>query len=791
MPSLEQDPNRKGAARVQIAVGGMTCAACQSTVQKALERSPGVAKATVSLMTHQANVEYLPETTSAQTLVEAIRDTGYDAELPSFAQTAFEEQEAADAADEEDYRATRRKAWWALGAALVATILGMPLMSAHIHSGPASGMVSDPVMDWMARWLDTPVQSLLPVLYEIPASTLRWISAGIAFVVMAWAGNEFFARAWKAARHRSTDMNTLIAIGTGSAFVYSMAITIAHDRFVAAGAPTGVYFEPIVFIIALVLLGNSFEKRAKRRTSSALRALVDLQPRHARLVRNEQVVDVPVAEVRPGDVVILRPGERAPVDGEVAEGESAFDESMLTGESMPVEKRAGDTVMGGTVNQSGTLRYRATRVGMESTLSRIVQLMRDAQSSQAPVQRLADRISGIFVPMVLGFSLLVFLLWVLVPSQPSFVLAFSSALAVLIIACPCAMGLAVPTAVMVATGRGAEIGVLIKGGEPLERLGDVTTVVFDKTGTLTEGKPSVTDIVVLGEMGEAEILSLAAAVEQQSEHPLANAVVEDARVRNLAIPSAQNFKATSGSGVEAMIDGRPVRIGTAGWLKDLGIDVAAAERVANSLARHAKTPLIVSVDTVVVAVIGVADTVKPHAREAVERLKQRGIDVIMLSGDRRATAEAIAAQIGIDTVAAEVKPDTKREAIQAIQARNQRVAMVGDGVNDAPALVQADVGVAMGSGADVAGEAADVSLMRNDPRAVADAIALSRSTMRVMRQNLFWALVYNVIAIPVAAGVLYPAFGILLSPVLAGAAMAFSSVSVVTNSLRLKRMRLV
>ena len=791
MPSLETAPKPKGAARVQIAVGGMTCAACQSAVQRALERAPGVAKATVSLMTHQANIEYLPETTSAQSLVEAIRDTGYDAELPSFAQTAFEEQEAADAADETDYRSTRRKAWWALGAALVATLLGMPLMSVHTSSAHAGAMVSDPVMNWMAQWLDTPVQWLLPALYEIPASTLRWISAGIAFVVMAWAGREFFVRAWKAAMHRSTDMNTLIAIGTGSAFLYSMAITIAHDRFVAAGAPTGVYFEPIVFIVALVLLGNSFEKRAKRRTSSALRALVDLQPRHARLVRGEQVVDVPVAEVRPGDLVMLRPGERAPVDGEVAEGESAFDESMLTGESMPVEKRSGDAVMGGTVNQSGTLRYRATRVGAESTLSRIVQLMRDAQSSQAPVQRLADRISGIFVPMVLGLSALVFLLWVIVPAQPSFVLAFSSALAVLIIACPCAMGLAVPTAVMVATGRGAEIGVLIKGGEPLERLGDVTTVVFDKTGTLTEGKPSVTDIIPLEDIGEDEILSLAAAVEQQSEHPLANAVVEDARSRNLAIPSVLDFKATSGSGVEAVADGKQVRIGTAAWLKDLGFDVAAAERVANSLARHSKTPLIVSVGQTVVAVIGVADTVKPHAREAVERLTQRGIDVIMLSGDRRATAEAIAAQIGIETVAAEVKPDTKRDAIQAIQQRNQRVAMVGDGVNDAPALVQADVGVAMGSGADVAGEAADVSLMRNDPRAVADAIALSRMTMRVMRQNLFWALFYNVIAIPVAAGVLYPAFGILLSPVLAGAAMAFSSVSVVANSLRLKRMRLV
>ncbi|MDZ7638157.1 MAG: heavy metal translocating P-type ATPase [Bryobacterales bacterium] len=793
---LSRETETTGAsARLQLSVGGMTCAACQSAVQRALERTPGVTKAAVSLMTNRAEVEYLPSEASAEGLLTAIRNTGYEAEVRSIAQTAFEEQETADRDAEADYRSTRRRTAWALAAAFVSALLGMPLMGhgPGIHGNAES--VPDPLIRWISAWLDAPIQAALPWLYTIPLPILRWVSAAIALWAMAWAGREFFVRAWKAALHRSTDMNTLIAVGTGAAFVYSIAVTIAHDWFTAAGAPTGVYYEPVVFILALVLLGNTFEKRAKRRTSSALRKLASLQPREARVQKGDAIVSVPVSELFPGDIVILRPGERAPVDGEVLDGDSAFDESMLTGESLPVEKFPGHPILGGTVQLAGdraaATRYRVTRVGAESTLSRIVQLVRDAQSSQAPVQRLADRVSAIFVPTVMVLSVLVFLVWLLVPQQPSLAMAFSAALAVLIIACPCAMGLAVPTAVMVSTGRGAGMGVLIKGGEPLERLGGVSTVVFDKTGTLTEGRPSVTDVVALSAIPEVEFVALVAAVEQQSEHPLAAAVLRHAQERGISIPDATRFEALPGKGVQAVVQGRVVRVGTALWLAEAGFDVGRAERMSQDLGRQGKTPLVAAVETEVVAIMGLADSPRPEAREAVEALRRLGLQVTMLTGDRRAVAEAIAAQVGIESVSAEVLPGAKRDAIQAIQALGETVAMVGDGVNDAPALVQADVGIAMGSGTDIAGEAADVSLMRNDPRAVADAIGLSRVTMRVMRQNLFWAFFYNVIAIPVAAGALYPAWGILLSPILAGAAMAFSSVSVIANSLRLKRARLV
>lgn len=783
-------------AQAQLDVGGMTCAACQAAVQRALERTPGVTKATVSLMTNRAEVQYHPGDISPEMLAQAVRNTGYEAELRSAAITAFEEQDAADRAAEADYISTKRKTILALAGAVLAALLGMPLMGGHSMADGSTGPTAlDPLMHWIAAWMDAPLQYATPWLYRIPLPVLSWISAAIALWAMAWAGRDFYVRAWKVALHRSSDMNTLIAIGTGAAFIYSLAVTLAPGAFVAAGATAGVYYEPIVFIIALVLLGNTFEKRAKRRTSSALRKLVDLQPRVARAERNGNIVDLPVADLVPGDVVLLRPGERAPVDGAVIEGESAFDESMLTGESLPVEKQPGDAVLGGTVklagDRAGTLRYRVTRIGAESTLSRIVQMVRDAQSSQAPVQRLADRVSSVFVPAVMALSLLVFLVWMLVPQEPSLVLAFSAALAVLIIACPCAMGLAVPTAVMVATGRGAEMGILIKGGEPLERLGDASTVVFDKTGTLTQGQPSVTDIVPLGSVPEAVLLAAVAAVEQHSEHPLADAIVRHAEERKLSLPEMSEFEALPGRGVQARVEGRIVRVGTAVWLGDSAVETARGEEAAQAFGAQGKTPLFIAFDAELIAVLGLADAPRPEAREAIARLHKRGIAVAMLTGDRRATAEAIAAQLGIDTVAAEVLPDAKRRVIQDLQARRETVVMVGDGVNDAPALAQADVGIAMGSGTDIAGEAAGVSLMRSDPRAVADAISLSRVAMRVMRQNLFWAFFYNVIAIPVAAGALYPAWGILLSPVLAGAAMAFSSVSVVANSLRLKRARLV
>ncbi|MCZ2152675.1 MAG: heavy metal translocating P-type ATPase [Bryobacterales bacterium] len=790
---LEGEP---GTARAQLDIGGMTCAACQAAVQRALKRTPGVTDATVSLMTNRAEVRYRPADVTPEQLAEAVRDTGYEASLRSAAQTAFEEQEAADRAADADYRDTRRKTYWALAGAVVSAILGMPLMNGHADTtlrGSASSI--DPLLHSLTAWMDAPLHFVAPWLYEIPLPVLRWVSAAIALWAMLWAGRDFYVRAWKVARHGSADMNTLIATGTGAAFIYSLAVTLAPGVFASAGASAGVYYEPIVFILALVLLGNMFEKRAKHQTSSALRKLVDLQPRSARVERGETIVDVPVTELIPGDVVLLRPGERAPVDGELIDGECAFDESMLTGESLPVEKEPGSTVLGGTVRLAGdraaTTRYRVTRVGAESTLSRIVQMVRDAQSSQAPVQRLADRVSAVFVPSVIVLSILVFFAWLLIPKGPSLVMAFAAALAVLIIACPCAMGLAVPTSVMVATGRGAEMGILIKGGEPLERLGSVSTVVFDKTGTLTKGRPEVTDVIVFGSASREEVLAAVAAVEQYSEHPLADAIVRHVAELGLSLPDAAGFEAYPGKGVQALVNKSTVRVGTAAWLNRSGITAAEAEHEAEPMEKQGKTPLFVAFDSSVVAVIGLADTPRSEAAEAIERLHKRGIEVALLTGDRRATAQAIAAQLGIDRVTAEVLPGDKRSAIQKIQSNGGTVVMVGDGVNDAPALVQADVGIAMASGSDIAGEAADVTLMRSDPRAVADAIALSRLTMRVMRQNLFWAFFYNVIAIPVAAGVLYPVWGILLSPVLAGAAMAFSSVSVVANSLRLKRTRLV
>ena len=720
--------------------------------------------------------------------MEAVRKTGYEAELRSAAVTAFEEQDHADRSAEADYLATRRKTAWALAGAVVVMILGMPLMGGHsMAEGHGGAAAADPLMRWMAGWMDAPLRSALPWVYEIPEAVLTWGSAAIAFWAMVWAGRDFYVRAWKIALHRSTDMNTLIAIGTGAAFVYSLAVTLAPGMFAAAGATPGVYYEAIVFIIGLVLLGNTFEKRAKRRTSSALRKLVDLQPRNARAERNGAIADLPVAELIPGDVVLLRPGERAPVDGEVLEGESAFDESMLTGESLPVEKQPGDAVLGGTVKLAGTrsqtLRYRVTRIGAESTLSRIVQMVRDAQSSQAPVQRLADRVSSVFVPTVIALSLLVFLVWMLVPKEPSLVLAFSAALSVLIIACPCAMGLAVPTAVMVATGRGAEMGILIKGGEPLERLGDTTTVVFDKTGTLTRATPPLPTWRHLAPCRKP--LYSPRSPPWSNIRNTGGCYRPACAERNLALPEIRSFEALPGGGCRRSWMGA-----RCAWVRPRGLTVSvwtphAGKKRPPRVWRPRKTPLFVAGRFGAEPVLGVG---RAPARErgSVARLRQRIRVGCLLRPE--STARPLP-QLGIDRghrgaarQKAKRDPGSPGKQGNGCHGGRRRKRRARHGASGR--------GHCDGSGTDIAGEAADVSLMRSDPRAVADAIALSRVAMRVMRQNLFWAFFYNVIAIPVAARI-YPAWGILLSPVLAGAAMAFSSVSVVTNSLRLKHARLV
>ena len=749
---------------IRIPVSGMTCAACQARVQRTLQKQPGVVDAGVNLMMQDATVRYSPRAITPEQLVSAIRDTGYGAELPRAEENAFEEQEARDHAQHEEFVELRRKAIISGIAGVVAMVAPMTLMS----------VVSSRVLN---------VASLV-----------------LAAAVMGWAGRHFYTRAWAAFRHHSADMNTLIAIGTGAAFVYSLIATLAPGFFLRRGVSPDVYFEAVIIIIALILTGNAFEARAKTATSAALRALAGLQPPTARVVRDaatgSQELDVPVGDVRPGDVVVVRPGERLPVDGEVLSGESAVDEAMLTGESAPVPKKAGDRVIGGTINRTGALRYRATTLGADSVLAQIVRLMRDAQGSRAPIQNLADRISGVFVPVVVSIAIATFVVWFVAGdvagvTAPA-VRAFAAAVAVLIIACPCAMGLAVPTAVMVATGRGAEVGVLIKGGEALQRAGAIDTVVLDKTGTVTEGRPTVTDIVVAPNAARTddELLTLVAALESSSEHPLADAIVRRAQERGLALPPAERFQSVTGRGAVAAVAGHEVLAGNAALLVERRIDVAPLRADAERLAGEAKTLVYVAVDGALAGLLAVADPIKPTSREAIAALRARGIEVVMLTGDTQRTADAVAREAGIGRVVAGVLPEGKVEEIRRLQADGRVVAMVGDGVNDSAAIAQADVGIAIGTGTDSAAEAADIVLMRGDLRSVVQAIALSRRTMRTMKQNLFWAFIYNVVGIPVAAGVLYPAFGWLLNPIIASAAMAFSSVSVVTNSLRLRRARL-
>jgi Cu+-exporting ATPase len=776
-------------AKIDIPVQGMTCAACQASVQKALQRQPGVLDASVNLMLKNAAVTYDPAVTRPEALVEAIRDTGYEAEMPRPEQTAFEEQEARDRANEEEFRSLRRKALASGAVGILAMIVSMPLMGSgarSFHQGP----VGDPFMRWAMESLTPALRAVLPWLYRIPPAALSYTLLALTLGVMAWAGRHFYVRAWSGFRHHSADMNTLVAVGTGAAFLYSALATLAPGFFLSRGVAPDVYYEAVVIIIALILTGNAFEARAKSHTSAALRSLVALQPKTARVLKGDQEVDVPIEQVRSGDTVTVRPGERVPVDGEVLSGASAVDESMLTGESMPVEKKAGDRVIGGTINRTGAFRYRATTLGSDSVLAQIVRLMRDAQGSRAPIQRLADRISGVFVPVVISLAIATFVAWYV--ADGSVVRAFAAAVAVLIIACPCAMGLAVPTAVMVATGKGAELGILIKGGEALQRAGDVTTVVLDKTGTITEGRPTVTDVIT--EPGSAwspdSLLRIVASLESSSEHPLADAVVRHARERSLALVSPEEFQSVTGRGAVGVVEGSFLAVGNERLMADYAVDPAPLAEDAGRLAGEGKTPVWVAVDGRLAGLLAVADPLKATSREAVARLKKMGLEVVLLTGDTRRTAEAVAREAGIDRVMAEVLPEGKVAEVKRLQEEGKVVAMVGDGVNDAPALAQADLGLAIGTGTDIAVEASDVTLMRGDPRGIAAAVALSRRTMRTMRQNLFWAFIYNVIGIPIAAGALYPAFGLLLSPILASAAMAFSSVSVVANSLRLRRARI-
>ena len=753
-------------SKVVIPVTGMTCAACQSRVQRTLSRTPGVADASVNLMMGNATVAYDPGAVTPDTLVETIRATGYGAELPATQRTAFDEQAARDRATAEELTDLRRKAILSGIAGAIAMLVSMPLM----HRAMVARQPAPPALAW----------------------SLLVLTLG----VMSWAGRHFYTRAWAAFRHHAASMDTLVAVGTGAAFIYSVIATVAPGFFLSHGVMPDLFYEAVIIIIALILTGNAFEARAKRQTSAALRALAQLQPVTARVVRAGAELDLPVEQVRHDDVVVVRPGERLPVDGEIVAGASAVDESMLTGESLPVAKAVGDRVIGGTINATGTFRVRATTLGADSTLARILKLMRDAQGSRAPIQALADRVSGIFVPMVITISLLTFVTWFVAvhtsggPAGAAAVRAFAAAVAVLIIACPCAMGLAVPTAVMVATGKGAQLGVLIKGGEALQRAGDVTTVVLDKTGTVTEGKPTVTDLRLVpgGPHTEQQILMLVASVERSSEHPLAGAIVQYALGRGVTTLPVEHFEAITGRGAVGTVNGRVVLVGNEALLREHDVDAAALRADAERLASDAKTPMYVAVDGRLVGLLAVADPLRASSPAAIERLRRLGLEVVMLTGDNERTAQAVARAAGIERVVAGVFPEGKVAEVARLQSEGRVVAMVGDGTNDAPALQRADLGISM-PGTDIAAEASDVALMRADLVGVLHTIELSRRTMRTMKQNLFWAFVYNVVGIPVAAGALYPAFGVLLSPILASAAMAFSSVSVVANSLRLRRAR--
>ncbi|HEV8489768.1 MAG TPA: heavy metal translocating P-type ATPase [Candidatus Limnocylindrales bacterium] len=767
-----------GPRSLALDIEGMTCASCVNRIERYLRKVDGVIEANVNLATERASIVAGPDVPTDR-LIAAVEAAGYEAKLlvdgasTSVAHGAVAEVEPhaahREAARQPETSFQQRHLADTRQRLVVAAVLTIPLL------GGLAAMTVGP---------------FLPALLTDP-----WLQLALATPVQFYAGWPFYRGAWKVLRHRATDMNTLIAVGTSAAYFYSLAAILFPDFFHAAGvAMEGqlpLYFDTAALIITLILLGRFLEARARSHTSDAIKKLIGLQPRTARIVRGDVERDVAIEDVVRGDIVQVRPGEKIPVDGLVRDGRSAVDESMVTGESIPIMKESGAEVIGGTLNTSGSFRFEATRVGRDTVLAQIVRLVQDAQGSKAPIQRLADVVTSYFVPAVLGIAALTFVIWYVFGPQPAFNLALLNTVAVLIIACPCALGLATPTSIMVGTGKGAENGLLFRNAEALERLHKVRAVVLDKTGTLTEGKPRVTDVVRLTDAPpEDEVVQLAAAAERGSEHPLGEAILRFVREeRSLEVADASAFDAVPGQGVAATVDGRAIVIGRPGFLEDRRVDSAPLLAAADELAAAGKTPVLVAVDGRPVAVIAIADTLKAGSIEAVAELHRLGLEVATLTGDNETTARAIARLAGVDRVLADVRPDEKAAQVRKLQAEGKLVAMVGDGINDAPALAQADVGVAIGTGTDVAIESGSVTLMSGDLRALVTAIALSRATMRNIKQNLFWAFAYNVALIPLAAGALYPFTGILLDPIFAAAAMALSSVTVVSNALRLRRFR--
>jgi Cu+-exporting ATPase len=770
--------------RQRLDIGGMTCAACSARVQRALERTEGVDQAAVNLMTNSAAITYDPERTSPQQLIAVVEKTGYEARVPADEFAAAPPAPADGHAHHHAEASLARKAMFSLAVFAVSMLLSMVVAEAP-HGGR---QVADDLLMRLMHPL-TAVVLAVPGVAAVSAGAWRGVLLLLTIPVVFWAGRHFYVRAWSALRHGGADMNVLIALGTGAAFTFSVATTLFADWFIGHGLEPAVYFEAVSGIIAFILVGNYLEERAKGRASDALKRLMQLRPGTVRVLRGAAEVDIPLEQLRPGDEFRVRPGESIAADGVVVDGRSTVDESMLTGEPLPVARMAGERVVGGTVNRTGALRVRVTRVGADTVLARIVRLVREAQETKAPIQRLADRIAAVFVPVVIAIALLAGAAWLVWGPSPSYLHALVAMVTVLIIACPCAMGLAVPTAVMVGTGRGAELGLLVRGGEALQRAEGIDVALLDKTGTITEGRPLVTETVLAPSAPKSVpdtwwLLRFAAAIERASEHPLAEAVVS--ATGNVDLPPAEDIEILVGRGVTGQVEGHRVAIGSEALLASLGVDAGPLEAAARAARERGATTVFVAVDGTLAGFLAVADPIRATSAAAVRDLVRLGVEVVLLTGDRRDTAEAVARQVGIARVEAEVSPEHKLDVVRRYQAAGRRVAMVGDGLNDAPALAAADLGVAMGGGTDVAMETASVTLMRSDPRGVAQALALTRRTMRIIRQNLGWAFIYNIICIPIAAGALYPAFGLRLSPTLAAAAMALSSVSVVSNSLRLR-----